>query len=347
MKLPVINDFDYWQKKVLVRGDFDTPLEDGKIKDNSRIRQCLPTIKYLLEKKALIILAGHLGRPEGKVVKEFKLGVVAEEIVSLLGFGPVVETKISDFDGYELGPNLLLLENLRFFSGEEENSLEFTKKLSFLADFYVNEAFSVSHRKHASIVGLPAKLPSAAGFHFKKEVEKLSKAIENQQRPAVFIIGGAKPETKMPFVYKFAEKADFVLVGGTLAEVRVRPTDSAGRDGVRENIIFADLREDGLDITEKSATKFSEIISGAKTIVWNGPMGKYEEPGSEKGTREIAKAVANSLAYKIVGGGDTIAGLTKFKLVDKMDYISTAGGAMLEFLAKGTLPGIEALKSKR
>jgi phosphoglycerate kinase len=227
------------------------------------------------------------------------------------------------------------LENLRFFPGEEENSPEFTEKLSLLADFYINEAFSVSHRKHASIVGLPTKLSSAAGFHFKKEVENLSKSIDNPPRPVVFIIGGAKPETKLPLVYKLAEKADWVLVGGTLA---------GEEKGVKGNIVFTDLKESGLDITSESAKMFSGIISRAKTIVWNGPMGKYEEEESTEGTREVALAISAANAFKIVGGGDTIASLTKFKLIDKMDYVSTAGGAMLEYLANGSLPGIEALE---
>lgn len=334
MSLPNLRDFDFRQKKVLVRCDLDVPLEKGKIRENSRIRECLLTVQYLLEKEAVVILAGHLGRPEGKETPELMMMPVAEEIARLLNQGFVEKKEIGDFSGYKLGKNLFLLENLRFFQGEEANSPEFAEKLSSLADFYVNEAFGVSHRKHASIVGVPSRLPSMAGFFFEKEVENLSKSIKDPQRPVVFVIGGAKPETKLPFVYKFAEKADWVLVGGTLVRDRVR---------VENNIIFADLKESGLDITEESIKKFLEIIAKAKTIVWNGPLGKYEDEKWEAGTREIAEAVAQASAYKIVGGGDTIASLTKFKLIDKMDYVSTAGGAMLEYLAEGSLPGIKAL----
>ncbi len=308
MKLPQLSDFNFQGKRVLVRGDLDVPLRDGAVTDDTRIRECLPTIKYLLEHGASVILMGHLDRPEGRVVEKLKMAPVQEKLTELLG-----------------SSNFTLRENLRFNPGEENNDPEFAKELASQGDFYVNEAFAASHRAHASVVGVPQLLPHCAGLHFVKEVENLSKVIENPQKPLVFVIGGAKPETKMPLVEEFKKKTDFVLVGGKLAASN-------------------DLAKDGLDINSEAIQRFLEIIKTARTIVWNGPMGKYEDEKWQEGTRKIAVAIAQSPGFKVVGGGDTIAALTKFGLLVKMDYVSTGGGAMLEFLAKGTLPGIDALK---
>ncbi|HUV72156.1 MAG TPA: phosphoglycerate kinase [Clostridia bacterium] len=336
MKLPQLRDFNFINKRVLVRCDFDVPLRQAQgrflLADDIRIKQCLPTIEYLLKNRAQVILLGHLGRPKGQE-KSLSLAPVAKHLKKLLKRKGKVES-ISYLG--KLDDNLYLLENLRFDKGEEKNEPQFAKKLAEMGDFYVNEAFASSHRKHASIVSLPKLLPHCAGFHFIEEVENLSKAIENPQRPLVMIIGGAKPEDKLPKVWQLAQEADFVLVGGTLVRERLR---------VKENVIFADLRESGLDISEKSVKGFGETIKKAQTIVWNGPMGKYEDKGTQEGTKKIAEAIVKTKAFKIVGGGDTIAALTKFGLLGKMDYVSTGGGAMLEFLTQGTLPGIEALKS--
>jgi phosphoglycerate kinase len=322
MKLPQLKDFDFKEKRVLVRADLDVPLRDGSVADDTRIKECLPTIEYLLKQGAKVILLGHLGRPDGKEVPELSLAPVAEHIKKLLKR----EGEVEDFCYHgSLDNNLYLLENLRFDPREEANDPVYAKELVAMGDFYVNEAFASSHREHASIVGIPKHLPHATGFHFQKEVENLSKAIENPKRQLVFIIGGAKPETKMLFVEKFRRVADVVLVGGKLAEKST-------------------LAESGLDINQQTVEKFKETIRKAGTIVWNGPMGKFEDKEWELGTREIAQAIAQSPAFKIVGGGDTIAALTKFGLLEKMDYVSTGGGAMLEFLAHGTLPGIEVLK---
>ncbi len=326
MSLPLLSDFDFQGKKVLVRCDFDVPVENGIIIDDSRIKECLPTIQYLLDRAQKVILLGHLGRPKGDDNK-YSLILLAERLKILLG-------RENNHDD-----NLFLRENLRFDEREEKNDEGFAKELAELGDFFVNEAFAVSHRKHASIVGIPKFLPHCAGLHFASEVENLSKVLEKPEKPLVFVIGGTKPETKMAYVESFAAIADAVLIGGTL---------SKERDRVKENPIldFADLSKDGLDISENSIGHFIDLIEGAGTVVWNGPMGKYEDEKWEKGTRKIAEAIANSKAFKIVGGGDTIAALTKFGLIDKMDYISTGGGAMLEFLANGTLPGINALNKK-
>jgi len=306
MKLPFLSDFNFSGKRVLVRCDFD----GGRLEEN------LPTVKYLLGAGVeQIVLLSHLGRPEGKVVEELRLAPVEEKFRQLLN-----------------SEKIIFLENLRFDKREEENDENFAKELTCLGDFYVNEAFAVSHRRHASIVGIPKFLPHCAGLHFALEVENLSKVLENPKRPLVFVIGGAKPETKQPLVAEFAKKADMVLVGGTLAQ-----------NANFKNVIFAKLRNSGLDISDDSIEEFVEIIKKAGTIVWNGPMGKYEIPEGSEGTRRIGEAIGSGEGFKVAGGGDTISALKKFNLIDKMDYVSTGGGAMLEFLAKGTLPGITAL----
>jgi len=280
----------------------------------------LPAVKYLLDNGAKkIILMGHLGRPEGRVVEDLKLAPVEKRFRELLD-----------------SKNIIFLENLRFDKREEENDAGFAKELAGLGDFYVNEAFASSHRQHASIVGIPKFLPHCAGFHFASEVENLSKILENPKRPLVFVIGGDKLETKLPLVVELAHFANSVLVGGALTQ-----------NMNINNVLFAKPTDDGFDISDDSIMKFGEIIKKAGTVVWNGPMGKFEDEKWEMGTRKIAEAIAGCGGFRVVGGGDTISALKKFNLIDKMDYVSTGGGAMLEFLAKGTLPGIEALENNK
>ncbi len=340
MKLPRVDQFDCKGKRVLIRMDLDVPLgmREGKreVVEEERIKEGWPTVEFVLEKGASeVILAGHLGRPKGEWVKELDLLPVAEKIA---GKRKVAWEKggLGDFPGYRIGKEIFLLENLRFWEGEEKNEREFAKKLAGLADFFVNEAFAVSHREHASVVGVPEFLPSGAGFHFAKEVKNLSLVWEKGERPVVFLIGGAKPETKLPLVQELVKRADLVLLGGAL--VLAEEARNLG-----EKVLLAGLREGKEDIDDESIEKFREVIRKAGTIVWNGPLGKYEEERGEKGTRLVGEEIGKARGFKVVGGGDTIAALTKFGLKDKIDYISTGGGAMLEFLAKGTLPGIEAL----
>lgn len=359
MNLPKLDNFDFKGKKVLVRCDLDVPLKNGVVADDARLRECLPTINYLLGQGVeKVVLMGHLGRPlrqvytgrgqdaqsklGGKVVEEFSLKPVADKLRDLLGLEKLGE--FGDSGGFEIAKNIFLLENLRFDPREESNDEGFAKELAGLGDFYVNEAFAVSHREHASIVGVPKFLPHCAGIHFASEVENLSKVLENPKKPVVFVIGGAKPETKLPYIADFARVADWVLVGGLLVRDRERDRD---RDRVRDNIIYADLIGNGLDISQESIRQFEEIIKSAGTVVWNGPLGKYEDEKWEAGTKRIGESIANSTAFKVAGGGDTIAALKKFGLLDKIDYVSTGGGAMLEFLAKGILPGIEALRQRQ
>ena len=341
MKLPDLRNFDLKKKRVLVRLDLDTPLRDGQVEDDTRLKEGLPTIDYLRTQAETLVLLGHLGRPEGRVVLELALEPVARRLKELLGkSGEIERVLLGDFVAYKISENIFLLENLRFDKGEEENKREFAERLARLGDFYVNEAFATSHREHASIVGVPKILPHGAGLHFMAEVENLSKVFERPKRPLVFVIGGAKPETKLPMVEKFAKIADCVLVGGDL----VKCEEFAVLKSKFRGVIGAKLRRDGLDINRESGRKFVEIIEKAGTVVWNGPVGKYEEEKFATGTRQIARAIARSSAYKVAGGGDTIAFLQKNNLVDRMNWVSTGGGAMLEFLAEGTLPGIEVLR---
>ena len=304
----------------------------------------------MLENGALVILAGHLGRPEGK---DEKLSVkpIAQWYQNKLKIknDKLKMTKIRELDGWKISNNLYLLENLRFDPGEESNDPDFAKKLAGLSDIYVNDAFAVSHREHASIVGVAKLLPHFAGFRLIKEVEILGRVLENPQRPLVVIIGGAKIETKLPLVERMHELADYLLVGGKIAEEEnilydVQHEDIKDRNSI---LLVADLNEDETDATEKSVENFLQFVNLAKTIIWNGPIGKIynSEKDKEGTTAKLAKGIAQSSAYKIVGGGDTLGLLRELNLLDKFSFVSTGGGAMLEFLSGEKLPGIEALTS--
>jgi len=356
MKLPSVKDLCVKGKRVLLRTNYDVPLkkvkskkEKGKslvVEDETRIEESLATIKWLLENGAKIIIVSHLGRPGGKRVPELSLEPVAKKISNfkflISNQFQMTNVKLGKMDGWQLAENLLLLENLRFHPGEEENNLDFAKELASLADFYVNEAFACSHRKHASIVGVPRFFPPqnrAFGFDFLKEIEVLSKIREKPVRPVVLLLGGTK-EDKIDYAKKLVNWADWILVGGKLVEY----------DGIpqlaKHPKILADLIKSGQDITMETVEKFKEIIFKAKTIVWAGPMGNFYDQKYEAGTKEIARAVVESGAFSVVGGGDTEVALTRFGLDKKISFISSGGGAMLEFLAEGTLPGIKALISK-
>lgn len=342
INLKEVQDSKIEGKKVLLRVDLDVPIESSKITDDSRLEAWFPALEYLLQNKASVIIAGHLGRPQGKEEKSSLLPI-AHWIGSKVGSKPQ-DANFGEFPGWKLTESVCILENLRFFPGEEENDPEFAKKLASLAQIYVNDAFASSHRAHASIVGVTKYLPSFAGLRLQKEVEELSKAIDNPKRPLTIIIGGAKIETKLPLVEKMYSFADYVLVGGEIAEetkvlAKVSHEKLSGKKSV---LLVADLTTDREDISENSTQNFIQVINTSKTIVWNGPMGEFEK-FFDLGTREIAKAIANSNAYTIVGGGDTLAFLRKEDLLSEFSFVSTGGGAMLEFLAGEKLPGIEAL----
>ena len=336
--LPSVKDLSVKQKTVLLRTNYDIPLKDGEIGDGARIDESLLTINYLLDQQAKIILLSHLGRPEGKINPHLSLRPVAQYLNQLL------KKEIPLFltiDGIDKNQPIVMLENLRFWLGEETNDLNFAKSLANLGDFFVNDAFACSHRKHASIVGVPRFLPAsqrAFGFDFLEEVEILNKIKSNPRRPVTLILGGVKKD-KLEVIEKLLNWADTILIGGKLPQLK--------RQSYPAKVIMAGLNPDGKDITLESINKFKEIINRAGTIFWAGPMGIFEETGSEEGTKQIAQAILASQAFKVVGGGDTEAALTKFNLVDKIDYLSSGGGAMFEFLAQGTLPGIEAIINKQ
>jgi len=332
--LPSVKDLSVEQKTVLLRTNYDIPLKEGKVADGTRIDESLSTINYLLEQKAKIILLSHLGRSEGKISPSLSLKPAAQYLSQLLKKEIPLFAKTEEVDKNQ---SIAMLENLRFWPGEEANDLNFTQSLASLGDFFVNDAFACSHRQHASIVGLPKLLPSAFGFDFLKEVEVLSEIKENPRRPVILILGGVK-EDKLEVIEKLLNWADKILIGGKLPQLVSK--------SYPEKVMMAQLNPQGKDITLESINKFKEIISLSGTIIWAGPMGVFEEIENEEGTKQIAQSILVSQAFKVVGGGDTEAALTKFNLESKVDYISSGGGAMFEFLAKGTLPGIEAIEQK-
>jgi 3-phosphoglycerate kinase len=359
--------------RVLVRVDFNVPVKDGALVDTFRIEKALPTINFLLEKRAVVILVSHIENDEGETllpvseflkqkglpltfVKESELTVIKEEVAKAQG-GQIV-----------------LLENIRRFKEEKENDEKFAKELAQLADIYVNDAFAVSHRKHASVVGVPKFLPHYAGFLVEHEVTELSRAF-NPPHPFLFILGGAKFETKEPLIKKFLEVADHVFVGGALGNdfFKVKgyeiggsivsgkmpeeevvtngklllPSDVVvrGSDGRRVLRAPTEILPNEIvsDAGSHTLEMLREHIMHAKLVLWNGPLGFYEK-GYDHATKAVATMLAESSARSIVGGGDTIAAIESLGLTDRLSFISTGGGAMLDFLANGTLVGIEALK---
>lgn len=321
VNLPQINDLDVANKRVLVRADLDVD-----VTEIYRLEALLPTLKYLSSKFSKIILIGHRGRPEGKVVDELKMKAVEHEL-----------RKIASGISFEI------LENLRFDPGEEKNDLEYAKRLASLGDCYVNEAFASSHRDAASITTIPKLLPHAAGLRFIEEISNLSKVFDNPKKPVLFVVGGGKKD-KLSYIEELTKIADRILVGGRLPEYYGdKALESVRNVSGDDKLIIANLIMDKEDITIHSIEKFEEEIKKAGTIVLAGPMGKYEDEGHRQGTERIFKAVAASSSFKITGGGDSLSVISIYNLKDKFDWVSVGGGAMLEFLAKKTLPGIEAL----
>ena len=348
--MKTLRDFDVKNKRVLVRCGFDVPLDNqGNILDDFRIKKTIPTIEYLVKKGAKVILMSHLGRPNGKVVSNLKLNKVQEKLTEHLGIsikktpdciGPVFENYSLEMQPGEI----LLLENLRFHKEEIEGDSEFARSLSKLGDIYINDAFGVCHREHASITGVPKYLPSGIGFLIEEEIKNLKRLIENPEKPMTAIIGGKKVETKANLINRILEISDFLLIGDLIeAEIKekriafkypkkiIGPVDSITREGK------------DLDIGPKTIDLFKEKILKSKTIFWNGPLGMTEEDEFMKGTLEVAKAIIESKAFSVVGGGETIGFLNKMGLTG-FSYISTGGGAMLQFLGGEKLPGLEASK---
>lgn len=348
--LPDIRTVQVQGKTVLVRADLDVPLSEFKVADDTRLKACMPTIEYLLQNNAKVIIAGKLGRPAGENYEarirnqELSLGLVAEWLCQKFKVesSKLKVQKIGEFDGWKINDKLFLLENLRFYPEEEKNDTEFAKKLASLSDIYVNEAFAMCHREEASVVAITQFLPHFAGLRLQEEVSVLSEVFKNQKHPLVVIIGGKKIETKLPLVTKMDAIADSVLVGGKIAK------DKEAFSRLSHTMV-ADLTTDGLDITYESVEKFLNIIKNAKTIVWNGPMGLVESSklDTERGTRILTEGIIKSGAYTIAGGGDTIEFLNKANMLDKFDFVSTGGGAMLALLSGEELPGLKALSHDR
>ena len=309
--------------KVFVRCDLDVPIENGKILERYRLDASLETLNYIKEKGALPIIAGHIGRPNG---------VYSDEL-STKNLLPYFNDKLGE-------NNFELLENLRFDPREEQNNEAYAKVLALRSDMYVNECFSTSHREHTSFVLLPKLLPHYAGFRLQKEVETLGHLIGSAEKPFVGIVGGAKLESKIPVINKLLTVCDVILLGGKLS--------SSWNSPVPENLILPTDSSDGKDIGPKTIEIFLSRISTAKTVLWAGPLGVYEEEKYNKGTSEVAhhisKLTKNEQLKSVVGGGDTIAALENIGLLHTFSFVSTGGSAMLEFLVKGTLPGIEALR---
>jgi len=390
MKKKTIVDVSWSGKRALVRCDFNVPLDANlNITDDTRIRAAIPTIKYLLEHGAAVVLCSHLGRPKG-VTEGLRLNPVAKRLGELLGkpvkklddcIGPAVKAAVAA----SKPGDVLLLENLRFYAEEEKNNPEFAQKLAKLADIYVNDAFGTAHRAHASTAGVAAYLPAVAGFLLEKEIQFLGEAIQSPKRPFVAILGGAKISDKIAVIENLLSKADTLLIGGGMANTFLKAKgyqlgDSLVEDGsvqlagelikkggnklilpvdvviadafaaeAKSKVVSANGVQAGwrvLDIGPKSVELFVEKISGAKTVVWNGPMGVFEFPPFAKGTFAVAKALADSGATTVIGGGDSVAAVEQSGLAGRITHISTGGGASLEFLEGKELPGIAALNDK-
>ncbi|TRZ78342.1 phosphoglycerate kinase [bacterium] len=341
--LKTIKEADLENKTVLLRADLDD--SDTSDKDNFRLEVLVPTIDYLLENNCKIIIIGHRGRPNGILDSRLSLLPVFENLkiilkdskVSSLCFVPDVINGDNEIIKNLAVCDVIMLENLRFYAGEESNDEQFAKKLAGLADVFVNDAFA-AYRKHASIVGIPKFLPSYMGLRMAEEIKVLSEAMKNPKRPAVAIIGGAKVETKAPCIDNLSKIYDHVLIGGRIGLVSVADEKPFMiEDRKINNVIFPVdyIGDRQYDIGKNTIEKYKEIISKAKTIIWNGPMGKFEDDDFMNGTKEIAEAVIASGAHTVIGGGDTIAALNKLKIpLDKFNWVSVGGGAMLNQLSQ-------------
>lgn len=389
-----MDDVNVKGKRVFVRVDFNVPMEDGKITDETRIRAAIPTIEALVNAGAKVILASHLGRPKGEVKEDMRLTAVGERLSQLMNrpvkkldesIGEAVEQAVADMqDG-----DIVLLENVRFHKGEEKNDEELSKAFAKLADVYVNDAFGAAHRAHSSTEGITKFVEtSVSGYLMQKELDVLGKALSNPERPFTAIIGGSKVKDKIGVIENLLEKVDHLIIGGGLANTFVKaqgysvgkslleedkielacsfiekakekgvqlhmPVDVVvanefSKDAETQVVDITNIPEDwmALDIGPKTAAHYAEIIKNSKLIIWNGPMGVFEMDKFANGTKTVATAMAETEGYTVIGGGDSAAAVEKFELADKMNHISTGGGASLELMEGKELPGIVALNDK-
>jgi phosphoglycerate kinase len=385
-----VKDLDVGGERVLVRVDFNVPVKDGVVTDDTRIRRALPTIRHLLSEGARPVLISHLGRPKGEPDPKYAMDPVAARLGELLdepvkkldaAVGPEVEEALDDWDGR----GVVLLENSRFYAGETENDPDFADQLASLADLYVDDAFGAAHRAHATTVGVGERLPAAAGLLLEEEIDYLDAVLENPERPFVAILGGAKVSDKLGVIESLLGTADSLLVGGAmcftffkalgyeignslveddyLEEARRLMGEADERLILPVDVVVADAMEDdvetetvpvdaipagqlGLDIGHDTVALFERHIADARTIFWNGPMGVFEIDAFARGTEGVAKAVADSGATSVVGGGDSVAAVNKLGLEDEMSHISTGGGASLEYVEGKELPGVAVLPGK-
>lgn len=388
-----VEDIDVRGKRVLVRCDFNVPMKDGVITNDNRIVGALPTIKYLVENGAKVILCSHMGRPKGEFNMQYSLAPVAKRLSELLGKEVTMAADVIGEDAKSKAAalkdgELLLIENVRFHKEETANDPDFAKELASMADIFVNDAFGAAHRAHASTAGVAAYLPAVCGYLIKKEITIMGDALENPVRPFVAILGGAKVSDKIGVINNLLEKVDTLIIGGGMAytffkafgnEIGTSICEEDKLDLARElvrkakekgvnfllpvdNIIGREYKEDtpcmriysdsipdgwmGLDIGKTTQELYSKTIIGSGTVIWNGPMGVSEWDNFASGTEAVAKAVAESGAVSIIGGGDSAAAVAKLGYADKMTHISTGGGASLEFLEGLELPGIACLQNK-
>lgn len=394
MEITTLRDFRPGGKKVLVRVDFNVPLnEKGEVRDDTRIRASLPTINYLLERGAKVILVSHLGRPKGAVKEELRLDDVARKLSELLEqpvvkLAQVVGDEVTEAVGKLANGEVLLLENVRFEPGEEQNDPKFAKKLAGLAELYVNDAFGTAHRAHASTVGVTDYMPAASGLLIEKEIQVLKKCLEHPQRPLAAVLGGAKVSDKIGVIRRFLQLADCILIGGAMANTFLKTKgfslgsskfEEEKLEEARDLMSFADkqgktlelpvdlvvveeLKEGAfcrvsdvdtvppgwaaVDIGPATIDKYVRLLGKAKTALWNGPLGVFEIPPFHKGTEAIAKAIALSEAYTVIGGGDIVAAVEQAGFAATIDHISTGGGATLKYWEGKELPGIAVLRKK-
>ena len=392
MGLKTVKDIDLKNKRVLIRVDFNVPLKEGKITDDTRIQAALPTIKYILEQEgASLIVMSHCGRPKGEKNPDFSLKPTADRLSELIDNDVIMADDVVGSSvekaAAELKPGqVLVLENTRFYNEETKNDMAFAKKIAKLGDVFINDAFGTAHRAHASTEGVSHFLPSAAGFLIEKECKFFDGILESPKKPFVAIIGGAKVSSKIGVLESLLERADCLIIGGGMAytflyaqghsigkslfeedyldtakallekaagkgvEI-ILPEDHVAAEEFSENaeavnLDGVDIPSDmlGMDIGAKTLAKVKERILTAASIVWNGPMGVFEFEAFAAGTLKVAEWVADCSGTTVVGGGDSVAAVNKFGLADKIDHVSTGGGASLEFLEGKVLPGIEALR---